>query len=59
MSSYKNFQTDNFKYSDKNKTDIYNPNFASNVQLDENKGDLFHENLDKWILFLQWSIWFP
>lgn len=59
MASHKNFQSDNFKYSDGNKTDIYNPDFVANVKLDESKGDLFHLNLDKWILFLQWALWFP
>lgn len=60
MGSYKNFQNDNAKYSkSSSRTDIYNPAFVNNVQPDTTKIESFEDNLDKWILFKQWAIWFP
>lgn len=53
---------DNFRKNDlhtKSRTDIYNPEFLSNTKLDENKGNAFDKNLDKWIFFCQWSKWYP
>lgn len=60
MAGYKNFQNDNVKYSKStSRTDIYNPAFVSSVQPDSTKIGSFEENIDKWILFKQWAIWFP
>lgn len=60
MGSYKNYQSDNFKYDKSHtRTDMYNPDFVSSVQLETNKSDSFHNNLDSWILFVQWAKWFP
>lgn len=53
---------EHFKKNDlytKSRTDIYNPEFNSNVQANEIKMSTFEKNLDKWILFCQWSKWFP
>lgn len=56
----KNFKTDNFKCSkETSRTDIYNPAFNNNVKLEDQKEDSFHQNLNKWILFIQWAKWFP
>ncbi|AEB77391.1 hypothetical protein ADU80_00180 (plasmid) [Clostridium botulinum] len=56
----KNFKTDNFKCSkETSRTDIYNPAFNNNVKLENQKEDSFHQNLNKWILFIQWAKWFP
>lgn len=57
MASYKNFQSDNFKYTE-NRTDIYNPEFNNFVKTDDNKVGLFHGNLDKWIEFVSWARWY-
>jgi len=54
------FQKDNFKFSrESSRTDIYNPDFMSAVQPNENNAISFDENLDKWEEFVQWSKWFP
>lgn len=58
-------QKNNFEHFKKNdlhtksRTDIYNPEFNSNVQANEIKMSTFEKNLDKWILFCQWAKWFP
>lgn len=59
MSSYKNFQSDNFKHSKQSSRTNNNPDFNSPVKLDEKKGNSFTNNLDKWVQFVQWSKWFP
>jgi len=59
MPSYKNFQTDNMKYT-KNRYDVRNPSFNPTVSargIKEN--DKFIENLDKWIKFVSWARWNP
>ncbi len=56
MSSYKHFQSDNFKY-EKNRTDIYNPDFVSAVKAKDD--DKFLQHLHKWSDFIAWSRWFP
>lgn len=58
MSSYKNFQSDNFKYI-KNRTDIYNPEFNNFVKQDSSKMNSFSDNLNKWIDFVSWARWYP
>lgn len=58
MKMAKNFQKDNFKY-DKNRTDIYNPDFVSSVQPNSNDIDNFNDNLDKWIEFVQFYRFYP
>ena len=57
MSSHENFRNNDL-HTDNN-TDIYNPSFTSNVKANENKVKSFDDNLDKWIYFSQWSIWYP
>jgi ribonucleoside-diphosphate reductase alpha chain len=59
MSSYGNFQSDNFKHTRKSSRLGDNPEFNSNVKFDEIKEDSFIRNLDKWIEFVQWSKWHP
>jgi hypothetical protein len=59
MSSYGNFQSDNFKHTRNSSRVGSNPEFNPNVKLDELKGDSFSRNLEKWIQFVQWSKWFP
>jgi len=60
MPSYSNYQSDNFKYDGKySRTDIYNPDFVSSVKIEDSKISMLHDNLDKWILFVQWARWFP
>lgn len=56
MARHNNWQSDNFKYDKTNsRTNIYNPDFLSGVKPNENKINSFHDNLDKWILFMQWA----
>ena len=57
MGTYKNFRNNDL-YTDNN-TDIYNPNFNSNVKKNEIKVDSFSKNLDKWIYVEQYCKWFP
>jgi hypothetical protein len=57
MSSHENFRNNDL-YTDNN-TDIYNPNFVSNVKTNDLKMTTFEKNLDKWIYFCQWSKWYP
>lgn len=57
MSSYENFRNNDL-YTDNN-TDIYNPNFVSNVKTNDLKMTTFEKNLHKWIYFCQWSKWYP
>lgn len=59
MSSYKNFQSDNVKYSKSHTRNNDNPEFNPNVKLDELKKDGFDDNFDKWLEFIQWARWFP
>lgn len=55
MSSYKNFQSDNMKH-DKDRYDIYNPEFTSSVDAKgEKELDNFTKNLHKYKKFVQWS----
>ena len=57
-----NSENNHFRINDlhtKNNTDIYNPSFASNVKTNEKKLSKFNQNLDKWIYFCQWAIWYP
>lgn len=57
MGSYENFKNNDL--TTKNSTDIYNPNFNSNIKKNENKVDSFNKNIDKWIYFCQYSKWYP
>ncbi|MDM0660120.1 hypothetical protein QTH47_13425 [Clostridium perfringens] len=58
MSGIENFRQ-NDMYS-KSRTDIYNPNFKSNVSAKSNKQQgTFEKNLDKWCDFMVWAKWFP
>lgn len=57
MSSHENF-TNNDMHT-KSRTDIYNPSFVSNVKTNETQKTTFDKNLNKWIIFCQWSKWFP
>lgn len=59
MTSRKNFQDDNFKYTKQSSRLDDNPAFNSPVQVNSNKKDAFDENLEKWIEFVQWARWFP
>lgn len=60
MPSYKNFQSDNAKYSrQESRTDIYNPAFVSFYKPDDKLTDSFSKNLDKWVQFASWSRWYP
>ena len=58
MASYKNFQSDNAKYS-KNRSN-YNPAVNSSIKA---KGDKEHnhliDNLDKYTEFVSWMRWYP
>ncbi|MCY8837685.1 hypothetical protein [Bacillus atrophaeus] len=59
MTSRKNFQRDNFKYTKQSSRLDSDPEFNSPVQANQNKVDTFERNLDKWIDFVQWARWFP
>lgn len=60
MSSHKNFQRDNFKYTRESSRMISdNPEFNSQVKVNDLKKDSFEENFDIWIQFIQWARWFP
>ncbi|MCY8466882.1 hypothetical protein [Bacillus atrophaeus] len=59
MTSRKNFQRDNFKYTKQSSRLDSDPEFNSPVQANQNKVDTFERNLDKWIEFVQWARWFP
>jgi ribonucleoside-diphosphate reductase alpha chain len=59
MTSYNNFQNDNFKHTRASSRVGDNPDFNSPVKLDDKKGDSFQRNLNKWVEFVQWSKWFP
>lgn len=54
---------ENFRQNDmhsKSRTDIYNPNFQSNVSASSTKElGTFEKNLDKWCDFMVWAKWFP
>ena len=54
---------ENFRQNDmhsKSRTDIYNPNFQSNVSAKSNKQQgTFEKNIDKWCDFMVWAKWFP
>lgn len=59
MSSYKNFQSDNFKHSKESSRLPDNPEFNSQVKVNDLKKGSFDENFEKWVEFVQWSKWFP
>ncbi|MCP1159433.1 hypothetical protein [Bacillus infantis] len=59
MSSYKNFQNENFKTSKSTSRMPDNPAFNSPVQANSDQVDSFIENLDTWIEFISWAKWFP
>lgn len=59
MSSYKNFQSDNFKFTKETSRIGENPAFNSQVKVNELKKDMFDENFETWVEFLQWARWFP
>jgi hypothetical protein len=59
MPSYKNFQSNNVKH-EKDRYDIYNPDFNSSVNAKGNdQNDNFTKNLNKYIDFVSWCRWFP
>lgn len=55
MSSYKNFQSDNFKHSKESSRLPDNPEFNSQVKVNDLKKGSFDENFEKWVEFVQWS----
>lgn len=59
MSSYENFQNDNFKYTKESSRIGENPAFNSQVKVHELKKDLFEGNFESWVEFIQWARWFP
>lgn len=59
ISSYKNFQDDNFKYTKESSRTIDNPAFNSQVKVNELKKNSFDSNFETWVEFLQWARWFP
>jgi len=59
MSSYKNFQDDNFKYSKESSRTNDNPAFNSQVKVNDLKKNSFDDNFNTWVEFLQWGRWFP
>lgn len=56
MSSHKNFQSDNQKF-DKDRYDIYNPNFENPIQ--KQQSDFITENLHKWCELVSFLRWMP
>jgi len=59
MSSYKNFQSDNFKHSRESSRTSDNPEFNSQVKVNELKKDSFNDNFGTWVEFVQWARWYP
>ncbi|MGG1444779.1 hypothetical protein ABE354_22525 [Brevibacillus laterosporus] len=59
MSSYKNFQSDNFKHTRSSSRTNNSPEFNSPVKQNDNQASSFQRNFDKWLMFVQWSKWFP
>jgi len=59
MSSYKNFQDDNFKHSKETSRTNDNPAFNSQVKVNDLKKNSFDDNFNTWVEFLQWARWFP
>ncbi|MGD6876784.1 hypothetical protein [Bacillus infantis] len=59
MSSYKNFQNENFKTSKSTSRMPDNSAFNSPVQANSDQVDSFIENLDTWTEFISWAKWFP
>ncbi|MFA6667757.1 MAG: LAGLIDADG family homing endonuclease, partial [Bacilli bacterium] len=60
MAGYKNFQSDNFKYTRKSsRTTNHNPEFLNGVKTQDNITNSFEENVDKWIEFTQWMKFYP
>ncbi|MCM3110026.1 hypothetical protein [Lederbergia lenta] len=59
MASYKNFQSDNFKYTKQSSRLDDNPEFNSPVQPNELRMNSFERNFDKWLEFVQWARWHP
>ncbi len=60
MSSYKNFQDDNFKFTKESSRLVAdNPAFNSQVKISDLKKDSFEDNFETWVEFLQWARWFP
>ena len=56
MAGIKNFR--NNDQHTENRTDIYNPNFNSNVNaVGEKEGDKFQRNLHKYVDFVSWARW--
>ncbi|MBI6006868.1 hypothetical protein H8J86_13075 [Clostridium perfringens] len=56
MSSYQNFRNNDL-HTD-SRTDIYNPNFETNIDTKGEQGqDKFTKNLDKWVQFISWARW--
>lgn len=60
MSSYKNFQKENFKHTRESSRMVAdNPEFNSQVKVNDLKKDSFDENFETWVEFLQWARWYP
>lgn len=59
MSSYKNFQDDNFKHTKESSRTGDNPAFNTQVKLNDLKKDSFESNFDTWLEFVQWSRFYP
>ncbi|QJI52506.1 terminase [Psychrobacillus phage Perkons] len=59
MANYKNFQSDNFKFTKGTSRDFDNPEFNSQVKVNDHKQNSFEDNFDKWLEFVQWARWFP
>ena len=59
MSSYNNFQNDNFKFTKDSSRAFDSPSFNSQVKVNDLKKTSFENNFDKWLEFVQWARWFP
>lgn len=60
MPSYKNFQSKSAKHSDRNRTNIYEPEFNSTISgKGEEEFDNFTKNIKKYMDFIAWARFFP
>ena len=59
MSSYKNFQDDNFKYTKESSRTNDNPSFNSQVKVNDLKKNSFDDNFNTWVEFIQWARFYP
>lgn len=60
MTSYKNFQSDNNKYTRKDSRMNHNPAFNSSVNaMSQKEGTHLERHLDLYVEFLSWARWYP